>query len=134
MQLFVNSILQAFRFIVVPFSNISGPVDTPHTLIHAKETAVLRAIETLPDVGIKKLCICIDCTATIRTIGRLHSYSENRFRSFTNDAVLRTKDTLEALNKALRLRNDIQYRFLYSQTDVLFNMKEAKKLATKAAL
>ncbi len=102
------------------------------TLVHAKEIAVLRAIETFPKIEAKKLCICIDCTRTINTIARLDTYEENGYRSIVGK-VVQTKDTLEALIQTIRLRDDIQLRFLYTPADVIYPLKLALKVATSAS-
>lgn len=111
---------------------MSGPVNGI-TLQSAKQTAVLRVIETFPNIETKKLCICINCTLTIGMLRRLERYSENGYRNTTNGGVLKNKDTFESLNQTLRLRNDIQLRLLYTSADAIYVMKEALKLARLAA-
>lgn len=66
-------------------------------------------------------------------MGRLQLYSENGFRSKTNNTILPTKDTLQALIKAFGQRNDMQLRFLRTPADVVYWMKEALKWATLAS-
>lgn len=103
------------------------------TLEIARQTAVLRLIEGFPNIEAKKLCICSDCSHTLKMMGRLQDYSENGFRSISKGSILRNKSTCEELNRILRLRNDIQIRMLYTPTAIAWHMKEAQKLAMLAS-
>ena len=62
----------------------------------------------------------------------IDQWYENGFRSLKTGNVLQTKDTHVALNRALRLRNDIQMRMLYTP-NVVDPMRDALKLAVSAS-
>lgn len=63
----------------------------------------------------------------------MDTYTDNGYRN-VKGIPLHNVDTYRALNMALRQRNDLQIRLLYTPSDVIYFMIEAEKLARAAAL
>ncbi|XP_037043417.1 uncharacterized protein LOC119079535 [Bradysia coprophila] len=112
--------------------NLQGPVKGIQTLLHGKDTAILNAIRNFPKIEAKQLCICTDCTRTIGMMRRLPEYSENGYR-MSAGRILERKDTYEQLTAAVRLRDDLKLRIMYTPADVIIKMRRAMWLATLAS-
>ncbi|KAJ6641212.1 hypothetical protein Bhyg_06147 [Pseudolycoriella hygida] len=111
--------------------NSYGNVNGLTKMDHLNQFAALRVLETFPNIENKKLCICTDSNITMRMLNHMETYYENGFRSVRNGEFLQNKATYEAVNKVMRLRNDLELRVLHT-TKVCGQMTQALSFVRSA--
>ncbi|KAG4073616.1 hypothetical protein HA402_000840 [Bradysia odoriphaga] len=106
--------------------NSAGAVEGIQSPLHGKDKAILNAIRNFPKIKAKQLCICTDSVRTIEMI------PYRGYVKVSTSMILDRKDAYEQLTAVARLRDDLKLRIMYAPSRVIYKMRRAIWLASRA--